>query len=122
MVHRALGTVSFVCCALIIASFGFFAVDQMSGASQQQAAETAGTPIPAKKSNPGSRQPRKVIDSASRTLTSPFNSIVGSHSEWANHLVVLVCGLTLYGVGLGYLRRYTAGLPLRQEPSRLSRL
>ena len=113
MVHRALGTLSFVCCALIIASFAFFAVDQMSGASQQQAAETAGTPIPAKKSDPDRQQPRKFIDSASRTLTTPFNSIVSSSSQWANRLVVLVCGLTLYGVGLGYLRRWTAGLPLR---------
>jgi hypothetical protein len=113
MVHRVLGTVSFVCCALIIASFGFFAVDEMSGASQVQAAETAGTPIPAKKSNPDSKQPRKFIDHTAKTLTTPFNSIVSSSSQWADHLVVLVCGLTLYGVGLGYLRRYTAGLPLR---------
>jgi hypothetical protein len=113
MVHRVLGTVSFLCCALIIASFGFFAVDQMSGASQEQAAETAGTPIPAAKSKPDSKQPRKFIDTASRALTTPFNSLVSSSSAWANHLVVLVCGLTLYGVALGYLRRWTAGLPLR---------
>jgi hypothetical protein len=113
MVHRVLAIVSFVCCALIIASFTFFAVDQMRGASQVQASETAGTPIPVKKSNPDQKQPRKFIDKASQTLTTPFNSIVSSGSKWADHLVVLVCGLTLYGVGLGYLRRYTAGMPLR---------
>ncbi len=112
MVQRVLGIVSFVCCALIIASFAFFAVDQMSGASQQQAAETAGTPIPAK-SNPDRKQPRKFIDAASKALTSPFSSVVSSGSKWADHLILLVCGLTLYGVALGYLRRYTAGLPLR---------
>jgi hypothetical protein len=39
MVHRFLVTVSFVCCVLIIASFAFFAVDQVSGASNQQVAE-----------------------------------------------------------------------------------
>src|SRR5579875_3664142 len=111
MVHRVLGTVSFVCCALIIASFAFFAVDQMSGASQQQSAVTAGTPIPANQPNPDRKQPRKFIDAASHALTSPFNSIVDSGSTWADHLVLLVCGLTLYGVGLGYLRRYAAGLP-----------
>jgi hypothetical protein len=113
MVNRALGAVSFVCCALIIASFGFFAVDQMSGASQQQAAETAGTPIADKAANPDRKQPRKFVDAASKALTAPFNSIVSSNSQWADHLVILVCGLTLYGVGIGYLRRYTAGLPLR---------
>ena len=114
MVHRVLGTISFVCCALIIASFAFFAVDQMSGASQQQAAETAGTPIPAQKSNPDNKQPRKFIDAASHALTTPFNSVVSSGSQWADRLILLVCGLTLYGVALGYLRRYTAGVALRE--------
>jgi hypothetical protein len=114
MVHRVLGTISFVCCALIIAAFGFFAVDQMSGASQQQAAETAGTPIPSKKTAPDQKQPRKFIESASHALTSPFNSVVNTGSQWADHLILLVCGLTLYGVLLGYLRRYTSGLALRR--------
>jgi hypothetical protein len=113
MVHRFLGTVSFVCCALIIGSFGFFAVDQMSGASQQQAAETAGTPIPTKSGNPDRHQPRRFIDSAARALTYPFRTVVSTGSQWADHLFLLVCGLTIYGVGLGYLRRYAAGLPLR---------
>lgn len=114
MVHRVLGTVSFVCCALIIASFAFFAVDQMSGASQQQANETAGTPIPNKTSNPDRKQPRRFVDGAAHALTSPFNSLLSSKSQWANRLLVLILGLALYGVALGYLRRYASGLPLRQ--------
>jgi hypothetical protein len=113
MVNRALGTISFVCCALIIASFAFFAVGQMSGASQQQAAETAGTPIPAQKANPDRKQPRRFVDQAARALTSPFNSLLRSGSQWADQLFLLVCGLTIYGVGLGYLRRYTSGVALR---------
>jgi hypothetical protein len=114
MVNRALGTISFVCCALIIASFGFFAVDQMSGASQQQAAVTAGTPIPAQKANPDRKEPRHFVDGAARTLTSPFNSILRTGSRWADQLFLLVVGLTIYGVGLGYLRRYASGLPLHR--------
>jgi hypothetical protein len=114
MVNRALGTVSFVCCAMVIASFGFFAVDQMSGASQQQAAVTAGTPIPGQKSNPDRKQPRRFVDGAARALTSPFNSILRSESQWADQLFLLVVGLAVYGVGLGYLRRYASGLPLRR--------
>jgi hypothetical protein len=114
MVHRVLATTSFVCCALIIASFAFFAVDQMSGASQQQAAETAGTPIPHKSSKSETSQPRRFVDGASRALTSPFNSFVTTGSQWADRLILLVCGLTLYGVALGYLRRYASGMPLRQ--------
>ena len=113
MVNRALGTTSFVCCALIIASFTFFAVGQLSGASQQQAAVTAGTPIPAQKANPDRREPRRFIDGAARALTSPFNSLFRSGSRWADQLFLLVCGLTVYGVGLGYVRRYTSGGALR---------
>jgi hypothetical protein len=114
MVHRVLATTSFVCCALIIASFAFFAVDQMSGAAQQQAAETAGTAVVHKATNPDGHQPRRFIDGASKTLTSPFSAVFSSGSAWADHLFVLVCGLALYGVALGYLRRYASGLPLRQ--------
>ena len=114
MVHRVFATVSFLSCALIIASFAFFAVDQMSGASQQQAAETAGTPIPANSASPHKKQPRRFIDGAARTLTYPFHSLVHSGSQWADHLFLLVVGLGVYGVGLGYLRRYASGMPLRQ--------
>jgi hypothetical protein len=114
MVHRVLATTSFICCALIIASFTYFAVDQMSGASQVQAAETAGTPIAHKSRNPDRKQPRKFIDGASKALTSPFGSVFSSGSAWADHLFLLVCGLACYGVALGFVSRYAAGLPLRQ--------
>jgi hypothetical protein len=113
MVHRTLASCSFVFCALIIASFAFFAIDQMSGASQQQAAETAGTPIPAAHRT-HHKQPRVFIDGAARTLTYPFHSLLHSGSAWADRLFLLVCGLAAYGLGLGYLARYASGLPLRQ--------
>jgi hypothetical protein len=113
MVHRFLVSVSFVCCALIIASFGFFAVDQMSGASAQQAAETAGTPIPAHSAKKHG-QPRRFVDGAARALTSPFRSLIHSGSQWADHLILLVCGLALYGLALGYVARYASGQPLRE--------
>jgi hypothetical protein len=32
-------------------------------------------------------------------------------SEWGNELLLLVLGLTVYGVGLGYLARYSSGMP-----------
>jgi hypothetical protein len=113
MVHRVLAATSFLCCALIIASFAFFAVDEMSGASQRQAAETAGTPIVHKSGQPDRHQPRRFVDGAAKALTAPFSSIASSGSQWADHLLLLVFGLTLYGVGLGFLSRYAAGLPLR---------
>jgi hypothetical protein len=113
MVHRFLVSCSFVCCMIIIASFAFFAVDQMSGASAQQAAETAGTPIPAHAAKKPS-QPRRFIDGAARALTAPFRSVANSGSKWADELILLVCGLSLYGLALGYLARWTSGQALRE--------
>ena len=111
MVHRFLVSISFVCCALIIASFAFFAVDQVSGASSQQVAELS-SPVPNSPSNHVHHGAfRRFIESAATDLTYPFHSLARSSSEWANELLLLVLGLTIYGVGLGYLARYSSGLP-----------
>jgi hypothetical protein len=81
MVHRFLVSCSFVCCAVVIASFGFFAVDQVSGASSEQAAQIAsGSPTPPAKTPAHHGAVRRIVDS-------------------------------VYGVGLGYLARYSSGLP-----------
>lgn len=111
MVHRVLVTVSFVACALIVASFTFFAVDQVSGASSNQVAEIAGSAPTTAKQAPTKQGPiQRFVDSAAKDLTYPFQSALTSSSQWANHLLLLVLGLTVYGVGLGYLARYSAGL------------
>ena len=111
MVHRVLVTVSFVCCALIVASFTFFAADQMSGASSTQVAAIAGSPAPSAKQTPTKHGAlRRFVESAAKDLTYPFHSVLLSTSRWANELLLLVLGLTVYGVGLGYLARYSAGL------------
>jgi hypothetical protein len=113
VIHRALVLIAFVCCALVIASFGLFALDQISGASKHQQSEiaagtttTAGTtPTPAHHA-----QPRRFIDGAWRALTSPFRSVVKSDSDWVDHIVPTLFALLVYGVGLGFLARYSRGL------------
>jgi hypothetical protein len=110
MVHRFLVTVSFVCCALIIASFAFFAVDQVSGASSQQVAELSSPVTSApKQSHHGAL--RRFVDDAASDLVYPFHSLARTSSEWGNELLLLVLGLTVYGVGVGYLARYSSGMP-----------
>ncbi len=112
MVHRFLVTVSFVCCVLIFASFAFFAVDQASGASTQQVAEISSpTPTSSAKQQVHHTGIRRFVETAASDLTYPFHSLVRSSSEWANELLLLILGLGLYGVGLGYLARYSSGLP-----------
>jgi hypothetical protein len=107
-------TVAFVCCALCFMSFALFARDQLAGASQQQQAElasgpvtTTSTPQPA---HHQTGQPRRFIDNAAKTLTSPFDSLVSSNSAWVQEIVPTLCAFLIYGVGLGYLARYSSGI------------
>jgi len=113
MVHRVLVSCSFICCTLVIASFAFFAVDQISGASSQQVAQVAsGSPTPPHRSTATRHGPiRRFVDLAAGKLTYPFHSLADSASQWANHILLLVIALAIYGVGLGYLARYASGLP-----------
>jgi hypothetical protein len=111
MVHRFLVSCSFICCTLVIASFAFFAVDQVSGASSQQVAQIAGSTTPSSDAKAHPASIRKFVDTAAKDLTYPFHSLLRSTSEWVNELTLLVLGLAVYGVGLGYLARYSSGLP-----------
>jgi hypothetical protein len=99
---------SFVCCALVVASFGLFALSQASGASNHQVAQLNGGPAPGHAPRavhpPG--QPRRFIDGASSALTSPFRSFLHSDSDWAVKIASSLMALLLYGLGLGYLARW----------------
>jgi hypothetical protein len=113
VIRGTLGLTRLVCCGLVIASFALFAVDQAGGASRHQVAElAAGTPTrtaaaPVTDTRPG--QPRRFIDGAAKALTAPFRAVVHSGSQWVQQGVVTFCALLLYGVGLGYLARYSQG-------------
>jgi hypothetical protein len=113
VIHRVLVLTSLVCCALVVASFALFARDQLAGASKHQQNEIA-TNVP---TTPGvtpvsthDAQPRRFIDGAAASLTSPFDSIVQSNSQWVHEGVPLAFALLVYGGGLGFLARYTRGM------------
>ena len=115
VVHRVLVTISTVCTVLVIASFALFAHDQVAGASQhQQTAElpnaTSLAPRPTASHKPPA-QPRRFIDGAASTLTSPFHSVVASDNTWVDHGIPAVCALLVYGLGLAYLARFSRGMP-----------
>ena len=110
VIARLLGTISFVCCALVLASFVLFAHDQIAGASQHQQNELAAvTPTQAPAAHKVA-QPRRFIDAADHDLTSPFKSIVQSQNPWVDHGVPTVLAFVVYGLGLGYLARFSRGL------------
>jgi hypothetical protein len=112
VIHRALVLTSFVCCGLVIASFALFARDQLAGASEHQQSQLAAnaptSPGVAPIHHSGA-QPRKFIDGAASTLTAPFRSIVQSDSAWVLHGVPTFFALLVYGVGLGFLARFSSG-------------
>jgi hypothetical protein len=118
---RLLALVAYVTCGLVIASFALFAYDQMAGASAHQQNEIASGVTISPSAIPVVHhhgQPRAFIDGAANTLTSPFRSLVHSDSEWVKHLLPTLIALLFYGVGLGYLARYSSGLSSTYRPSR----
>src|SRR5712672_1385582 len=113
MIHRGLVLVAVACSMLLVLSFSLFARDQLAGASQHQQNELAAGVI----TSPGvvppktqHAQPRRFIDDAAHALTSPFRSIVQSTSPWVTHGLPTIVALLVYGVGIGYLARYSSGL------------
>jgi hypothetical protein len=113
VIHRLLVITSVLCCALVSVSFAMFARDQMAGASKHQQNEiaasqpTTAVPVPV---HHATGQPRRFIDNAAHALTSPFSSIVQTDSAWVKHGLTTIFALLVYGVGLGYLARYSRGM------------
>jgi hypothetical protein len=107
----ALGLCRYVLCGLVIVSFAMFTADQLGGASKHQVAEVTGGPAtPASGGQPAhAGQPRRFIDSAARAVTAPFRTLISSSSQWVQRGFALICALLLYGLGLGYLMRYSQG-------------
>jgi hypothetical protein len=114
VINRLLTYMSLVCCGLVLMSFGLFAVGQMAGASQHQQAElSAGPPAAAaggSSRSHGHHQPRRFIDGAASALEAPFESIVSTNSEWVAHIFPALFALLVYGLGLGFLARFSRGL------------
>ncbi len=112
VIYRSLRLAAFVCCGLVVVSFAMFARDQMASASAHQQSElvagasaTAAAPALTHRHS----QPRRFIDGAAKTLTSPFTSIVQSNDVWVQRGMPAIFGLLAYGVGLGFLARYSRG-------------
>jgi hypothetical protein len=111
VLSRALRLTASACCLLVVASFALFARDQVAGASQHQQTELVAGASASAPSNAPSKphaQPRRFIDDAAKTLTAPFDAIVRSSNPWVKHGLPALFALLVYGLGLGYLARYSA--------------
>jgi len=107
-IARVLKLASIACCAILLLSFGLFAYDQASGASDRNLTIMTGqAPVPSKPgSSPDQHQPRRFIDQAAQELTQPVRSAMHTDSVWGIELTATIAGLLVYGLGLGYLARY----------------
>jgi hypothetical protein len=112
VIHRLLVLAACVCSLFVLASFAMFARDQLAGASAHQVAEiNTSDPIPSGTPKVVHHaQPRRFIDGAASTLTSPFSSVVQSDNPWIKHALPTVFALLVYGVGIGYAARFTRGM------------
>ncbi len=111
VVYRALRLVSVVCCGLVVISFVMFADGQLSSASRHQQSEIAtgvsAAPAPASPPSHQRGQPGRFIDAAATELTAPFRMIVESNDQWVQRGLATVFALAFYGVGFGFLARYS---------------
>jgi hypothetical protein len=119
VIERALRLAAVICSLLVIAGWGWFAIDETSAASAQTQAEIAGQAA-ARTASPDPDQERdrervnsrvhEWVDDANDVLLRPFSSISeNAGSKWVRRSVPALLALIVYGFGLGLLARVAAG-------------
>lgn len=119
MFERPLRYLAILLGSVIVLSFTLFALEQTRKASDATSAaiaagEAAGTvsPSPATERlrEREHTKAREAIDDANDLLTAPFAALVQNfESGWAKRGVSGFLALLLWGVGIGYLARFSAG-------------
>ena len=119
MIERVLRFAAVACSLLVVAGWGWFAIDQTSAASKTTQAEIAGDAASQDPSpDPDTERDREKVnskvhewvDDANDVLLKPFACIAdGSSSKWVRRTVPALLALLVYGFGLGMLARVAAG-------------
>jgi hypothetical protein len=119
VIERVLRFAAVACSLLVVAGWGWFAVDQTNAASKNSQAEIAGD-VAAQDPSPDpdtererERTNSKVhewVDDANDVLLKPFSGVAdSSSSKWVRRTVPALLALLVYGFGLGVLARVAAG-------------
>jgi hypothetical protein len=115
VIERAIRAVAIVTSAIVLISFGFFAIDRLRAGSQREqdklaqqdtADPTAAQERRREKVHSGIRE---TIDDADDFLISPFSGVVDSGDEWVTRGVPTGLALLVYGLGLGFVARFARG-------------
>jgi hypothetical protein len=121
VIETSIRWVAILVSAVLLISFGLFAIDQTREASATTRAEIADSGN--KANDPGQdavaekakertthhSEVRKNIDDVNDAIVSPFNSVVTSTNIWVDRAVPTLLALLCFGVGLGYLARFMKG-------------
>ncbi len=110
---------SIVLSGIVLLGWVLFAVTTTGEASRQTAAEVAGRQA-SSRPDPSPEQERdreaangtvrEAIDDANDILLAPFADVgAGSESRWVRRTVPAVLALLVYGLGLGFLARFSQG-------------
>jgi hypothetical protein len=114
-----LRTAAMVASAIVLVSFGLFAIDETRDASNRSVAAIAGLEA-TRTADPTASEERarerahgtvrEAIDDADDILIKPFAWIAdSSSSSWARRGVPTLIALVVYGFGLGFLARFASG-------------
>jgi hypothetical protein len=114
-----LRTAAFVASAIVLVSFGLFAIDETRDASNRSVNAIAGLEA-TRDANPTASEerarerahskPREVIDDADDILVTPFAPLTaGSSSSWTRRGIPTLLALIVYGFGLAFLARFMRG-------------
>jgi hypothetical protein len=115
LLQTVLRWASTIACAILIVSFGLFAIEKSKGGAKDQVEKVVGIsePSPDPK-NEREREKkhsdvREAIDDANDVLTAPFSGVIDSGSIWAKRGVATLLALILYGVIARILIGYLPG-------------
>ncbi|MDX6642476.1 MAG: hypothetical protein QOD76_438 [Solirubrobacteraceae bacterium] len=116
VIERAIRAVGIVASAIVLISFGLFALDQARAGSQREqdklAQQDSADPTAAQERQREKKHSgvREGIDDADDFLLSPFTGIADSGGDWVRRGVPAGIALVVYGFGLGFLARFARGL------------
>ena len=116
MVERVLRIVAIAISLVVVASFAWFAIDELNGASARNEAklsedlEVNPSPAAERQREKDHGALREGIDDANDVIVSPFTGIVSSDdSRWTQRGVPALLALLVFGLGLGFVARYMRG-------------
>jgi hypothetical protein len=115
LLQTVLRWASTIACAILVVSFGLFAIEKSKAGAKDQVQKVVGINEPSPDpQNERQREKkhgdvREAIDDANDVLTEPFAGVLSSGSIWAKRGVTTLLALIVYGVIARILIGYLPG-------------